>query len=80
LVSWMHDAATYSSAAIKSVADGFQPIGTKGETSPRMLDFGPPTHFTYDLSFSSKATFVVMIQTGGPVPGVLQGTADYLSR
>ena len=44
------------------------------------LDFGPPTHFTYDLFFSPKADYLVMNQTGGPVPGVLQGTADKLSR
>jgi hypothetical protein len=44
------------------------------------LDFGPPTHFTYDLFIAPKAAYLVMIQTGGPVPGVLQGTADKLSR
>jgi hypothetical protein len=44
------------------------------------LDFGPPTHFTYDFFIAPKAAYLVMIQTGGPVPGVLQGTADKLSR
>jgi hypothetical protein len=44
------------------------------------LDFGPPTHFTYDFFIAPKAAYLVMIQTGGPVPGVFQGTADKLSR
>jgi hypothetical protein len=44
------------------------------------LDFGPPTHFTYDFFIAPKGAYLVMIQTGGPVPGVLQGTADKLSR
>jgi hypothetical protein len=44
------------------------------------LDFGPPTHFTYDFFIAPEAAYLVMIQTGGPVPGVLLGTADKLSR
>jgi len=44
------------------------------------LDFGPPAHFNYDLFFTSKATDIVMIPTGGRVPGALQGTAERLSR
>jgi len=43
-------------------------------------DFGPPPHFTFDLFISSKGAELVMIQTGGPVPAVMQGTAERLSR
>jgi hypothetical protein len=45
------------------------------------LNFGPPANFTYDFFIAPKGAYLVMNQTGGgQLPGVLQGTADKVSR
>jgi hypothetical protein len=42
------------------------------------LVFGPPGP-TFDVFASPRGRIVAMIQTGGPVPGVLEGQLEFLS-
>ena len=70
--------ASINGVIIRSPPDG-PGIYSVGADCTGTVAFGPPGP-TFDLFVAPRGSEVYMNQTGGAVPGVLQGTAERLSR